>query len=253
MRFIFLIIIVCSHACLANSKLVKSEFTESSFDVKNMPLDNEWLLATEFGLVMTSGNTETQTLFGKVDGGFHYMNERLAYLASFYQKSVDNVKSADKWKLGLKHNIYFNEYNSSFTILEYAKDNFASARTTTTLAAGYTQRLYDNHIIQWDADVGPGFVWSDYDVDTSTKKIVHLGSKLTFKIAEGTDFEQFLIADIDIKNSNKDVYRSETSLLASIVENFKMKLSYALKFDNVVDSGKDKLDTETSMSLVYIF
>ncbi len=254
MRFIFLVIVITfSFPCLSSSKLLKSDFSESSFSVNDDMSEDQWLFAAELGLTMTSGNTETQTLLGKINGGFSYLKGKLTYFASFYQKSVGDEKSADRWRAGLKHNIYFNKYNSSFMIAEYSRNNFSSTKNTATVAAGYTQRLYDNHILQWDADVGPGYVWSDYEIETATKKIVHLGSKLKFKITEEAEFEQFLIADIDVNSSNQNVYRSETSLSASIVENFKMKLSYAMKFDNVIEEDKEKLDTETSMSLVYIF
>jgi len=235
----------------SSAKLTESNFSESSFNIVNKTFKEQWLLAAEVGLTMTSGNTQTKALLGKVNGEFSYQGGRLSYLASFYQKTVNNDKSADRWRVGFKHNIYFNEHNSTFAITEYSHDTFSSK--TTTIAAGYTQRLYDNEIMEWDADIGPGFVWSDGEVDKGTNKIIHLGSKLTFKVTEQTAFEQFIIADIDINRSDKDVYRLGTSLSASIVESIKMKLSYAMKIDNVVETDREKLDTEASMSLVYIF
>ena len=81
--------------------------------------------------------------------------------------------NADKWKAGLKHNIYFNEHSSSFAIFEYARDKFASATQTITFAAGYTQRILDNQAMLWNADIGPGVVRTTMDTGEATRKIVH--------------------------------------------------------------------------------
>lgn len=251
MRFTFIVILMMCHFCsVAGSKLVTSDFSELAFDVAKLEIEEEWELSTELGATITSGNTNTQTLKGKIKGGLDYLNGRLTYLAQFYQKTVDEERSADKWKVGLKHNIYFNEYSSSFSIVEYAQDKFASAQKTATIAAGYTQRLFDNNALLWNADVGPGIVWAEGE---SNQHIIHVGSQFTFKLNEKTEFEQTIVADLDTKTRHKDVYRSETSLSASVVENLKMKLSYAMKFDADVSVDKETLDTETSVSLVYIF
>jgi putative salt-induced outer membrane protein len=253
MRSIFFVILISCHSyCLAGSKLVTSDFSELAFDVAKVDIE-EWELSTELGATMTTGNTDTQAIKGKIKGGLDYLNGRLTYLAQFYQKTVDEERSADKWKVGVKHNIYFTEHSSSFSILEYAQDTFASAQKKAILAAGYTQRLFDNNILLWNADIGPGIVWTDCDEGESNQRIIHLGSQFKLKLNEKTEFEQSIVADLDIKGRNKDVYRAETSLSASVVENFKMKLSYAMKFDANVDIDKERLDTETSVSVVYIF
>lgn len=255
MKFVvlFFSFIIVSTSCFADSKLAKSEFSESSFDVKKDDGENTWDMAMEVGATLTSGNTDTQTFKGKLEGGLDYLGGRLSYLAQFYQKSVDEEKNADKWKAGLKHNIYFNEHSSSFAIFEYARDKFASATQTITFAAGYTQRILDNQAMLWNADIGPGIVRTTMETGEQKRKIVHLGSQFKYRLSETTEFEQKLVADFNTDGNEYDVYRSETSLSASVVENLKMKIAYATKYDADVEVGKEKLDTETSVSLVYIF
>lgn len=254
MRSVFFVILMSCHSyCLAGSKLVTSDFSELAFDVAKLDIEEEWELSTELGATMTTGNTDTQALKAKIKGGLDYLSGRITYLAQFYQKTVDDERTADKWKLGLKHNIYFTEHSSSFAILEYAQDKFDSAQKTAILAAGYTQRLFDNNILLWNADIGPGIVWTDGDEGENNQNIIHLGSQFKLKLSDNAEFEQSILADLDIKGRNKDIYRSETSLSASVVENLKMKLSYAMKFDADADIDKDRLDTETSVSVVYIF
>ncbi len=250
---LFPLILTLSTSCFADSKLAKSEFTESAFDIKNNDSENSWDMAAEVGATLTSGNTETQSFKGKLEGGLDYLGGRLSYLAQFYQKSVEQEKNADKWKVGLKHNLHLGEHSSTFSIFEYARDKFASATQTVTFAAGYTQRILDNEAMLWNADIGPGVVRTTMEAGEENRKIIHLGSQFKFKLNETTEFEQSVVADLNLDGNDYDVYRSETSLSASVVENLKMKLAYAAKFDADVEIGKEKLDTETSVSLVYIF
>lgn len=240
-------------SCLADSKLVKSQFTEESFKLPTTTSESEWEMGIELGATLTSGNTDTQTLKGKLEGGLDYLSGRISYMAQLYQKTVDDERSADKWKVGIKHNIHFTEHSSSFSIFEYARDKFASVKNRATLAAGYTQRLYDNETLSWNADIGPGIVKTKMESTKETLHIAHLGSKFTMKLSDTTDFQQILVADFDISGGDNDVYRSESSVSASVVENLKMKVSYAMKFDESVQVANEKLDTETSVSLVYIF
>jgi len=250
---VFVILMICNFNCFADSKLVASKFSESAFDVAKLDIENEWELSTEFGVTMTTGNTDTQALKAKIKGGLDYFSGRLTYLAQFYQKTVDEERSADKWKVGVKHNMHLSELSSTFSIIEYAQDKFASAHKKAILAAGYTQRLLDNDSILWNADIGPGVTWTEHELGRTNQRIIHLGSQLKLNLNEKTEFEQSIVADFDVKGRQKDVYRAETTLSASVVENLKMKLSYAMKFDADVDIDKEKLDTETSVTLVYIF
>lgn len=255
MKFVilFLSILTFSVPCFSDSELARSQFSEKAFDVANVELSEEWELETELGGTLTSGNTNTRTLKGKVNGSLEYLTGRITYLAEFYQKTVDEERSADKWKIGVKHNIHFDELSSSFTIFEYVQDKFSSAHKKATLAVGYTQRLFNDSKLLWNADVGPGLVRTTNEVEEFTKRIVHVGTQVKYKLASNTNFEQVLVADFDITSRDKSVYRSETSLSASVVDNLKMKLSYAVKYDSDVELFDEKLDTETSMSLVYIF
>lgn len=255
MKFIvlFFLMLTLSIPCIAGSKLAKSEFTESAFDVKNNESENSWDMAAEVGATLTSGNTDTQSLKGKLEGGLGYLGGRLSYLAQFYQKTVEQEKNAEKWKIGLKHNLHLSQHRSTFSIFEYARDKFASATRTITFAAGYTQSFLNNEAVVWNADIGPGIVRTTMEDGKENRKIIHVGSQFKYKLNKKTEFEQSVVADLNLDGSDYDVYRSETSLSASVLENLKMKLAYAAKFDADVEIGKEKLDTEASVSLVYIF
>lgn len=238
---------------LAASKLLNSEFTEEAFKLTKFESDKEWELSTEFGATLTSGNTDTQSYKGKVTGSFIYAMGRLNYHGQFFKKISADEVSADKWKVGLKNNLDFSDQNSSFASVEYEQDQFATYDSVATFAAGYTQRMFNDSVIRWDADIGPGYKWKSNNEGELREYVMHLGTNLSVQLSQQAKFIQTLIADLGVKGNATDVVRSETAILTSVLENLKMKLTYAFKHNSRPGEDKEKLDTQTTISMVFIF
>jgi len=245
--------IVYSVNAIGASKLLKSDFTEDAFKLTKFSSDEAWGLSTELGATLTTGNTDTQSYKGKVKGSFAYSQGRVNYHAQFFKKISADKVSADKWKLGLKTNLDFSEHNSSFATIEYEQDQFASYESVTTFAAGYTQLMFNNSVIKWDADIGPGYKLKSNDEEDLREYVMHLGSNLSIKLSKHAKFIQTLIADFGFQGDASDVVRSETAILTSVLENLKMKLTYAFKHNSRPGENKEKLDTQTTVSMVFIF
>lgn len=238
---------------IAASKLLNSEFTEDAFKLTKFESDKDWELSTELGATLTSGNTDTQSYKGKVKGSFVYAMGRLNYHGQFFKKISADEVSADKWKVGLKSNLDFSEHNSSFASIEYEQDQFATYDSVATFAAGYTQLMFNDAYIKWDADVGPGYKWKSNKQEQLREYVMHLGTHLSIQLSEQARFIQTFIADLGVKGSATDVVRSETAILTSVLENLKMKLTYAFKHNSKPGEDKEKLDTQTTVSMVFIF
>jgi len=237
----------------ASSSLLKSEFTESAFKLTKFDSDKAWELSTEFGGSFTSGNTDTQSYKGKIKGSFAYSLGRLNYHAQLFKKISGEKVSADKWKIGIKNNLDFSQHNSSFASLEYERNKFSNYDSVATFAAGYTQLMFNDETIRWDADVGPGYKWKESEDHDLREYVMHLGTNLSLALTKQSKLVQTIVADFGLQGDSADVIRSETAVLTSILENLKMKLTYAFKHNDQPGEGKEKLDTQTTVSLVFIF
>lgn len=237
----------------AGNKLLASEFSEDAFKLTKFSSEKEWELSTEIGATLTSGNTETQSYKGKLTGSFAYEAGRTNYHAQFFRKISDEKVSADKWKAGIKNNLDFSEKNSSFASIEYENDDFATFDSVATFAAGYTQLMFNDSVIKWDADIGPGYKWKSNGEESLREYVMHLGTNFSIELSQQAKFIQTLIADLGLQSNATDVVRSETALLTSILDNLKMKLTYAFKHNSKPGEGKEKLDTQTTVSMVFIF
>jgi len=246
-------LILWSGASCASSSLLKSEFTESAFKLTKFDSDKAWELSTEFGGSFTSGNTDTQSYKGKIKGSVAYSLGRLNYHAQMFKKISKDKVSADKWKIGLKNNLDFSAHKSSFASLEYERNKFSSYDSVATFAAGYTQLMFNDDTLRWDADVGPGYKWKESNEQVLREYVMHLGTNMSLALSEHSKFIQTIIADFGLASDSADVIRSESALLTSILENLKMKLTYAFKHNNRPGENKVKLDTQTTVSLVFIF
>ncbi|PKF56283.1 hypothetical protein CW748_09980 [Alteromonadales bacterium alter-6D02] len=242
-----------SPVSFAESKLVKSQYVESAFEIESSDTDKEWELAAEVGGSFTTGNTKTKSFKAKLKGSLGYEYGRITYIAQSYRKKDNDEVSANRWKISLKNNLHFSEHASSFAIAEYEKDQFAEHNSISLFAAGYTQRLYDNEYIRWDADIGPGYNLKKFDDRDESQRIAHIGTNLKVKFSDQSEFSQKVVADLALDQDASDIIRSESALSTSILENLKMKLAFALRRDSLPGEGKEKTDTETSVSLVFIF
>lgn len=248
-----------SQLIFAASDLLKSDFI-AVFDVEATEpgglaqQTRPWSLGVELGATITTGNTQTQTVKAKLTNDIYRQRWRLGSFIESLQKTDQQQTQADRWKLGSKMNYDFSPTNSSFLTFEYEEDKFSDYESLGVLATGYTHRLYQRNDILWDADFGPGLRWNKRQLQqTETLTVLHLGANFEMPVSEHAKFSQLVVSDFSMDSETSDVIRAESVLTASVMDNLKMKLSYTFKHDSHPGETKDKLDTQTSVTLLMTF
>ncbi len=84
----------------------------------------------------------------------------------------------------------------------------------------------------------------------SEEGIVRLAAKYAWEVSENAAFQQLLSSEI---GSESTIYRSDSSIKATINGSLSMKVALTVKYNSVVPVDRDKMDTETSVTLVYGF
>jgi len=247
------ILCLLSTNLLADSSFIQSEYSEEAFSITEFDGEVESEFSTEIGASITSGNTDTQTYKGKAQGSFTHQLGRASYHGEYFKKSSDQAVSAEKWKIGVKNNFDFSQHASSFMTAEYEQDQFSDFDSVATFAAGYTQLMFNEEGFKWHADIGPGYKLKHNPQESLSEYVMHLGSNLSVQLSDQAQFIQTLVADLSLRGDSSDVVRAESALLTSVLENLKMKLSYALKHNSNPADDNVKLDTQTTVSMVFIF
>ncbi|MBO6703517.1 MAG: DUF481 domain-containing protein [Pseudomonadales bacterium] len=210
-----------------------------------------WSTDVELGAVFTSGNTEQESLKFRIDS----KREKDVWVNSFhldtFAASEDGNDTADKLYAFYRLDYKLADDRGLFTRLAYEDDQFSGFDHQTDLTFGYNQTLLERDRLKIVGDAGLGVRYFKVtDGDSETEALVRLAALLEWEISENALFKQALGFEI---GEELTTTRSETSLETRVVGDLAMKLAVAVKHNSEVPAGKDKTDTESTVTLVYRF
>lgn len=225
--------------------------------------DNELSMIGEFGLVSASGNTNTTTLTAKINTSQELRLWSYQIIGDIlYKRSktvIDgkdtNATSAQKLFLSSQIDYKLADPNNRvFLYGEYEDKRFSGFDYQSSIAVGWTSRLWRDEISELKYSVGPGYAISKYESDTELPDdqgfIVRAAFEYKHKFNKLATFRQFVSAEA-ATNSTKT--KSETSLSTKINGSLAMKLTFVMNHDTSIADESEELDTETAVTLVYQF
>lgn len=238
------------------------------------PAADGWVGTVGAGLVMTGGNTETESGNAIFDvtrsiGAWSHNVTTTALWTS------DDVRTtAEKYFLSLQSNRALSDRSYLFGYASYDKDRFSSFDYQATAAFGYGYQVIMREDMNLKLEAGPGYRISrafDFQVDaagapvtdSATGRPIKLGvlpkdNEVVGRFAESFDW-QFsdnakLIQELNVEaGSDNTVTRFLVAVETNIIGAVALRVSYGLKNNTDVAPGTDKTDTETGISLAYSF
>ncbi|GLS83076.1 DUF481 domain-containing protein [Paraferrimonas haliotis] len=225
----------------------------------------------ELGATITSGNTKTTSVKGKIDVNHHISNWDNQYLLEGLYKDdtqkdendvEQRVKTAENYRALVQGNYRFTETNYLFINGTYEVDEFGGYDWRGKGSAGYGHRFYENGSTILDVEIGPGYVTTQYPAKgdgTADNPFIEsrrdqewvAHGKLNFStdISDSATFKQLFIVDA----GNRVDARSETSISASLVGSLAMKVAVVVKYNSDPEPTFKNTDTETNVTLLYKF
>ncbi|MDP5213561.1 DUF481 domain-containing protein [Pseudoalteromonas tunicata] len=236
--------------------------------------NKNWQVSSELGLILTSGNTKTNTFKGAITAQHtleSWVNEyKLDGLykedeVSLEDGSKSTQRTNEKYSASAKGSYNITEKHSHlFVYGSHVSDYFGAYRNETVASLGYGSRFYENSAMTLDAEVGPGYKYFRYS-DTSSEKdsngnslagdtdgeVIALGMvNFKWQISEGARFTQLVQVEYGGTNTKT---KSETALLTKINGSMQMKVGFNVTHNSDVADDKENTDTETVLTLVYNF
>lgn len=217
----------------------------------------------EVGYLMTSGNTETQSLNARL--GLTYetsswrnkLQSETVYGSEEDAETGEDVTTNQRFLVSGKSNYRFDARNSVYGLVVYEDDRFSGFKYQLTASAGYNRQIIDSETISWEAEAGPGYRLNKLEDDATTaddveegEVIFHAGTLFAYSISDTATFTEDLSVDTGADNT---ITRSATSLRLKINSYISAKISYNLKHTSEVPADTDNTDTETALTLVYGF
>lgn len=210
----------------------------------------------EFGFISTSGNTDTTSIKAKISA--HQELEMWSNdfkLEGLYKKDEVNEVSqttAQKYFLSGQGNYKLaNPDHRIFAFTSYEDDRFSSFDYQATIAAGWSQKVWQDDSSKLNYSIGPGYSFAKRQTGESENgAIVRASMNYQLKISETAQFNQIVSTEVGSDNTKS---KSESSVSAKISDGFSLKVSLVLDHNSDVPDGKENLDTQTAVTLVYTF
>lgn len=207
--------------------------------------------AAEFGMVVTSGNTDTSTTTGKFE--LSYDDDEWLHFGKLeiVTADVDNASTAERYLLNLKSDLKMDDDQFMFVGLTHDVDKFSGFDSQSTLVLGYGRNLYNTENFQLSAEIGPGYRMSELEDGTSEdESILHVASKGKYTINEASH----IVSDLTIDGgSDQTITVFNIGYVNKLNNRLALKLSYNVKKSSDVPVGIEDTDTITSISLLYSF
>ncbi len=252
--------------CIIAICLTNTPFALAEGDTDIADTGYKWKADSELGLVLTDGNTETQTINTKFQLEQEWTKWRNKAELIVLNTAEDNETSAEKYFISDKVDYKLKGANYLFGQLSYEDDRFSGFDFQATLSLGYGYRVLENNIHTLDLEFGPGYRVSKVQVTETTtvngvvtevedtedenETVARAALDYDYKISETAAFEQ----DFSVEaGSDNTISKSVTALKAQIQGSLAMKFSISVKYTEEVPDDKENTDTETAVTLVYSF
>ncbi|MDC8830192.1 DUF481 domain-containing protein [Alteromonas gilva] len=241
------LLLAVAGACLATGAIAQDQ-------PKSFTMDGE------FGLIVTTGNTETSSATAGITAqqeldswSNDYQIEGL-YKQETVEQNGEEVErtSAQKFFASAQGNYKLNNPDHRlFVFSSYEDDRQSNFDYQATLAGGWSQKLWKTDKTAFEYSVGPGYAWSETQEGEDTSSFIVRGSAAyKWFISDTAKFTQTVSTEVGSENTKS---RAESALTATISGSLSMKLSIRLDHNSKVAPGIEKLDTESAVTLVYNF
>jgi putative salt-induced outer membrane protein YdiY len=210
----------------------------------------------EFGYIATTGNTETTSIKGKLAAHQELTQWSNDFIVeALYKKDeINNVEqtTAQKYFLSGQGNYKLeNPDHRIFGFASYEDDKFSSFNYQATIAAGWSQKVWEDDTSKLNYSIGPGYSFAETNEGVEQNGLIVRGAlDYQWKISDTANFKQLLSTEVSSDNTKS---KSETSVSAQISGGLSLKVSIILDHNSDVADDRDNLDTQTAVTLVYSF
>lgn len=252
-------------AALFTSAVQASSFMFDDIQDRDPAVEEDsWSASTEFGYLMRSGNTETESWKVKVDLARDAGMWRHKSMVDYYREERETDQGnttidADRLFSSIQSNRLFrgSEHSSLFIYGSYEDDALNAFDYQSTIAAGYGARYRFSEEIFADFEIGPGMSYNKLEAtgETENEAILRMATSVKWTISDDSNFTQLLSTEVGEANTRS---RAVSSVTANLNSSLAMRFSVTLTHNSTVTMQSDgsfpeKLDTETAVTLVYTF
>lgn len=215
----------------------------------------------QLGITNNTGNSTTTNINGKFVLVFQKNRwKNNAQLSGQYSRSDDKGTTAAQFEVNnqTQYSITRDNTNYWYVSEDYTNNRFDGFRYILNLSSGYGHRMINDQKngISWDLQIGPGYRIqpikdsSSSSDQNSTEFTANLGSDFNWNITDKTKLSNNISVSYASRNT---IITTGTALTTNVVGNLGLSLNFDTTFTTNPPNEKKKLDTVSSVNLVYTF
>jgi putative salt-induced outer membrane protein len=226
-----------------------------------LPAHAEWTGKSEAGLVIASGNTNTETANARLN--LQYETEQWKNIiggAALYS-SDEEGKTANRWETFGELGWKFTERNFVFGAGRYEEDEFSGFEYQATLSGGVGRRFLDNPTTTMVGTLGAGYKFLETRdaFDEETGALIEEGDSSSEVVFRSTlDFEHKFTATTNLVDKfivesgvNNTFVQNDISLQVKMTDVLALAVGYGVRHNSNPPAEFKKTDTLTTINLVY--
>ena len=222
----------------------------TTVSAQNEADSDKWSGSASLGGIVTSGNTDNQSITGSLGISRRSGDNAHNLFGSIYRAETDDVDTADRSELGYSFDRYFDDPLFWFGRLRYDTDEFSNIDSRTSVVAGMGSTFFhnDTHTLTGRGGVGFGATEFVDGAEEDDGTVVFAGFEYKAKLGDALSFHSNLTTELSINS----LTIWDSSLRYSVSERFSVSLGY-LRRDNGDTEGAlgETVDTITSLNLIY--
>jgi putative salt-induced outer membrane protein YdiY len=254
------------HATAAD--IISSLETPQSPKKKNTP--PMMSSSAELGFLYKTGNTNS----GDIKAGLDFRFEKDSWLSllnvDLLMKKADITdengnshfkKTDQKWTLTSQtnYNLDNKEKNYIYGNAWFEENEFSGFKNQASLSSGWGRHWYKSEMASLWGDIGPGYKRDLIkESETVSKRtadtwMIQLQALYIRKLGEHIELKQYLSAKQALDTDENSIYKAVSTITTKLISTLQLKFNFTLGYNSKVDIDKEKLDTQTAVTIVYSF
>jgi putative salt-induced outer membrane protein len=226
-----------------------------------VPAHADWTGKGEAGLVVASGNTNTETANAKLALSTDIGNWKHGIGGDVLYASDEEGKAANRYEVFGQSDWNFTEKNFLFAAARYEQDEFSGFEYQATASLGAGRRFIDNDVTKFVGTLGAGYKFLEtrdaFDDETgvlieegeSDKEVVFRGTlDFEHKFTETTSLLNKFIVESGAENT---FAQNDLALQVKMTDVLALAVGYSVRHNTQPPAGFQETDTLTTINLVY--
>ena len=218
-----------------------------------VPVVDRWDGTGEFGLVNTTGNTETVAMNLKLNFVRTGKRWRHRFTGTALNTSEDGIEDNERYTMEVQSDRKISDKSWLFGAFRWDADKFGSYDPQVSLTAGYGYQLMQSERHELKGEIGAGYrrLEETFTGFSSSEAIGRFLLDDWWQVFANTKWTNRLLVEAGSSNT---FTQFNTGLAVSMTDTFALKLGFEVRNNTDIPPGdSEHTDTITSANIVYNF